>query len=212
MLVPPGCAIRGKKKFNSSDVSDGSITGLTAPIGTSGRAAAERGAAFPSFARAQAILNLGMLFSTKCNVRINLRSMVRSISLPTSLSKPISTKVPYRRRCRNICMFKPACLTIAVSSTTNLGIDMSKPRLQLIHCSNDIRPRAKHRQHGRSFRPLVIHGGARARSVPTESSWEAALKLIDLGLLISHVNYLAFLQASKIVLEAHNWTDPEKTS
>jgi hypothetical protein len=48
--------------------------------------------------------------------------------------------------------------------------------------------------------------------VPRESSWEAALKLIDLGLLISHVNYLAFLQASKIVLEAHNWTDPEKTS
>ena len=48
--------------------------------------------------------------------------------------------------------------------------------------------------------------------MPRESSWEAALKLIDLGLLISHVNYLAFLRASKIVLEAHNWTDPEKTS
>lgn len=86
---------------------------------------------------------------------------------------------------------------------------MSKPSLQLIHCSNGIRPAAKRRQHGRSFRPLVIHGGA---SVPRESSWDAAFKLIDLGFLISHVNYLAFLQAGITVLDACNWTDPEKTS
>jgi hypothetical protein len=44
------------------------------------------------------------------------------------------------------------------------------------------------------------------------SSWEAALELINLGFLISHGNYLTFLQASKTVLEAYNWTDPEKTS
>jgi hypothetical protein len=99
-----------------------------------------------------------------------------------------------------------------VSSTTNLEIDMSKPRLLLIHCSNGVRPAAKHRQRGHSFRPLVIHGGARARSVPRESSWEAALELINLGFLISHGNYLAFLQASITVLEAYNRTDPEKTS
>jgi hypothetical protein len=48
--------------------------------------------------------------------------------------------------------------------------------------------------------------------VPRESSWEAALELINLGFLISYENYLAFLQASKPVLEACNWTDPEKTS
>ena len=113
---------------------------------------------------------------------------------------PSPTHTPCRGR--NICIVKPACLTIAVWSTTNLGIDMSKPRLRLIHCSNGVRPRAKHRQHGRSFRPLVVHGGARARSVPRESSWEAALKLIDLGFLIFHVNYLALLQASITVLEA----------
>ena len=89
---------------------------------------------------------------------------------------------------------------------------MSKPRLLLIHCANDIRPEAKHRQRGRSFRPLVIHGGARARSVPRESSWEAALELIKLGFLVSHCNYLVFLQASITVLEAYNRTDPEKTS
>ena len=105
-----------------------------------------------------------------------------------------------------------ACLTIAVSSTTNLEMDMSKPRLLLIHCSNGVRPGAKHRQRGRSFRPLVIHGGARARSVPRENSWEAALELINLGFLISHGNYLAFLQASMTVLEAYNRTDPEKAS
>jgi hypothetical protein len=90
----------------------------------------------------------------------------------------------------------------------NLGIEMSKPSLRLIHCSNGIRPTAKHRLHGRNFRPLIIHGGARARSVPSDRSWEAALESIYLGFLISH----AFLRASITVLEAHNWTDPEKTS
>jgi hypothetical protein len=92
-----------------------------------------------------------------------------------------------------------AYLRIAVSSTTNLEIDMSKPRLLLVRCSNGIRPAAK--QRGRSFRPVVIHGGARARSAPRESSWEAALELINLGFLISRGNYLAFLQASTTVLE-----------
>jgi hypothetical protein len=88
---------------------------------------------------------------------------------------------------------------------------MSKTRLQLIHCSNDIRPGAKHRQHARSFRPLVIDGGARARSVGGSSS-ETALELVGLGFLISHANYLAFLEASITVLGAHHWNDPEKTS
>jgi hypothetical protein len=85
---------------------------------------------------------------------------------------------------------------------------MSKPRLLMIHCSNGIRPGAKHRQNGR-FRPLVIHGGA---SVPKESSWEAGLKLIDLGFSISHANYLAFLQMSVAALSAYNWADTKKTS
>jgi hypothetical protein len=109
-------------------------------------------------------------------------------------------------------MVKPACLTIGVSSTTNLGIDMSKPSLRLIHCSNDIGPRAKHQRYGRGFRPLVIDGGAPARSAPRENSLETVLKLIDLGFLAFQLNYLAFLQASLAALEPHNWTDPEKMS
>ena len=96
---------------------------------------------------------------------------------------------------------KPACLTIAALFDHNLGIDMSKPRLQLVHSSNSIRPEAK---GGRSFRPLVIPGGARTRSAPGESAWEAAFQLIDLGFL----NYLAFLEASTAVLRAHNRTAP----
>jgi hypothetical protein len=88
---------------------------------------------------------------------------------------------------------------------------MSKTRLQLIDCSNDIRPGAKHRQHARGFRPLVIDGGARARSVGGSSS-ETGLELVGLGFLISHANYLALLEASITVLGAHNWNDPEKTS
>ena len=66
---------------------------------------------------------------------------------------------------------------------------MSKPSLQLIHCSNGIRPGAKRRQNGGGFRPLVIPGGV--RSVPGERSWEAALELIGLGFLVCYANYLA---------------------
>src|SRR6267154_485230 len=102
-----------------------------------------------------------------------------------------------------------ACLTIAVSSTANLEIDMSKPRILLMHCSIGLRPGAKHPQSGRGFRPLFIHVRASSRSVPRESSWEAALELINLGFLISHGNYLVFLQASITVLEAYNRNDPE---
>jgi hypothetical protein len=88
---------------------------------------------------------------------------------------------------------------------------MSKTRLQLIDCSNDIRPGGKHRQHARNSRPLVIDGRARARSVGGSSS-ETALELVGLGFLISHANYLALLEASITVLGSHNWNDPEKTS
>ncbi len=84
---------------------------------------------------------------------------------------------------------------------------MSKPCLQLIHCSDGIQPSAKRRQHGRGFRPLVIQGGA---PVPRESTWEPAFKLMDLGLLVAHFNYVAFLQVSATVIEAYNWTDPKK--
>jgi hypothetical protein len=85
---------------------------------------------------------------------------------------------------------------------------MSQPRLQLIHCSNGVRTGAKPRRHGRGFRPLVIQGGAPA---PTASTWEPVFKLVELGLLVSQFNYLAFLQASVTVMEAYNWTDPKKT-
>ncbi|MGY3609212.1 MULTISPECIES: hypothetical protein [unclassified Bradyrhizobium] len=80
---------------------------------------------------------------------------------------------------------------------------MSNPRLRLIHCSSGIRPGAKYRRHGRSFRPLVIDRAARAKPAPSESSWEAALNPVSLGFLIS----IAFLQVSMTVLDA--WTHPE---
>jgi hypothetical protein len=86
---------------------------------------------------------------------------------------------------------------------------MSKPRLQLIHSSNGIRPAAKRGQSGRSFRPLVIDGGL--SSVSGEQCREAALELFDLSLLVFYGNYLAFLEANMAVLKGLNWTDPEKT-
>ena len=62
--------------------------------------------------------------------------------------------------------------------------------------------------------PTFGHSWGRASEIRAEreSSWEAALELINLGFLVSHCNYLAFLQASITVLEAYNRTDPEKTS
>jgi len=41
--------------------------------------------------------------------------------------------------------------------------------------------------------------------------WEAAFELVDLGLLISQANYLAFLEASIAALEAHGWADAKPT-
>jgi hypothetical protein len=87
---------------------------------------------------------------------------------------------------------------------------MSKPHLLLIHCSNGARPEAKHRQRGRRFRPVVIHGGARARSAPRESLWEAALELSIL--VFQFPMAITLLQASMTVIEAYNRTDLEKTS
>jgi len=47
--------------------------------------------------------------------------------------------------------------------------------------------------------------------VPGEDVWEAAFELVDLGLLISQANYLAFLEASIAALEAHGWADAKPT-
>jgi hypothetical protein len=87
---------------------------------------------------------------------------------------------------------------------------MSKPSLQLIHCSKDIRPGAKRRQNRSGFRPFVIPGGV--QSMPDERSWEAALELIGLGFLASYAIYLAFLEASTTVLADANSFDYEETS
>jgi hypothetical protein len=86
---------------------------------------------------------------------------------------------------------------------------MSNPSLQLIHCSDGIRPAAKRRQSSGSFRPLVIDGGVRPR--PARHSWEAALALFDLGLLVFYGNYLAVLEANMTVLNGPHWTGPEQT-
>ena len=85
---------------------------------------------------------------------------------------------------------------------------MSKPNLQLIHCSNGVPLRANHRQQSRSFRPLVIDGGV--RSVRGEPCWEATLKLFDLSLLVFHQNCFAFLEAHMAVLWGLHPQRPEK--
>ena len=85
---------------------------------------------------------------------------------------------------------------------------MPKPSLQLIHCSNGIRPGAKRPQSGRSFRPLVIDGGL--KSAPGQHSWETALELFSLGLHVCYGNYLAFVEAGMIILNDPDWNGPGK--
>jgi hypothetical protein len=85
---------------------------------------------------------------------------------------------------------------------------MSKPSLQLIHCSNGIAAGAKRRHTGRSFRPEIIDGGL--KSATTEHPWETALELFVVGVLVFCGNYLALVEASTAVLNGSNWTDPEQ--
>src|SRR5215213_4578624 len=82
---------------------------------------------------------------------------------------------------------------------------MSKPNLQLIHCSNVVPLRADHLQKSRSFRPLVIDGGVRRG----EPGWDATLKLFD-GLLVFHQNYFAFLAAHMAFLWGLHRERPER--
>ena len=89
---------------------------------------------------------------------------------------------------------------------------MPRPRLQLVHSSNDTQPEADRRQRNRSFRPSVIQGSGRAKSALGEISWDAPLKLMNLGFLASCHNYVAFVQVGLAVLEACNRTDLEKMS
>ena len=85
---------------------------------------------------------------------------------------------------------------------------MSKPCLQLIHCSNSIPAGARRRHTSRSFRPEIIDGGGKSRVVV--HPFETALELFGLGVLVSCRNYLVLLEASMSVLNGSNRTDPEK--
>jgi hypothetical protein len=85
---------------------------------------------------------------------------------------------------------------------------MSKPNLQLIHCSDGVPLRAGHGQKSRSFRPLVIDGGG--RSARGEPGWDATLKLFDLGLHVFHHSYFAFLEAQMAFLWGLHRERPER--
>lgn len=99
----------------------------------------------------------------------------------------------------------------AIADHRSWGINMSKARLRLIHCSDNAGSGTKDRGRDRSFRPLVLDGGRRADSAPKGNSWQAVLELFDLGLLVSQANYLAFLEASVAVFDAHGWAYAKQT-
>lgn len=88
---------------------------------------------------------------------------------------------------------------------------MSKARLHLICCSDDVEPEAMHRRRGRGFRLSVIDGDKRAIAAPGEKLWEAMLDLFDLGILVSQANYLAFVAAGLTAIELQGWAGPKQT-
>lgn len=89
-----------------------------------------------------------------------------------------------------------------------LEIEMSKPRLRLVHSSTGGEPRAPRRRRGRRFRPLVLQG-ERAGFAFEDGAWQTGLELVHLGLLAFCRNYVAFVRTSVAVLEL--CTAPEKT-
>lgn len=99
---------------------------------------------------------------------------------------------------------------MAITEPQDPEVEMSKARLHLICCSDDVEPEAMHRRRGRSFQLSVIDGGKRAIAAPGEKLWEATLDLFDLGILVSQVNYLAFVAASLTAIELQGWADPKQ--
>ena len=87
---------------------------------------------------------------------------------------------------------------------------MSKARLHLILCSDDVEPDARRRRRGRGFQPSVIEGGRRTIGVPAANPWEALRELFGLGLLVTQVGYLAFVGAGLAALELHGWADANR--
>jgi hypothetical protein len=90
------------------------------------------------------------------------------------------------------------------------GIDMSKARLHLILCSDDVVPDARRRRRDRGFHPCVIEGGRRTIGVPADNPWEALRELFGLGLLVSQASYLAFVGAGFAALAPYGWVDAKQ--
>jgi hypothetical protein len=100
---------------------------------------------------------------------------------------------------------------MAITVPHDPEVEMSKARLRLICCSDDVEPEAMHRRRGRSSQLSVIDGDKRAIAAPGEKLWKATLDLFDLGILVSQASYLAFVAASLTALELQGWVDPKQT-
>jgi len=75
---------------------------------------------------------------------------------------------------------------------------MSKARLHVILCTDDIDPDALRRSSARGFKPSVIDGGkpthdAAVEHAASNAPWADLLELFNLSLLVSHASYLAVL-------------------
>ncbi len=88
---------------------------------------------------------------------------------------------------------------------------MPNTRLHLILCSDDVEPETRRQRGERSFQPSVVDGGKQTTSVPADNPWTDLLDFFDLGVVVSHASYLAFLKASLAALESRDWAHPKQT-
>ena len=87
---------------------------------------------------------------------------------------------------------------------------MSKARLRLILCSDDVEPDARRRRGDRGFHASVIEGGRQTTGAPSDNPWEALRELFGLGLLVSQASYLAFVGASFAAVAPYGWADAKR--
>jgi hypothetical protein len=124
------------------------------------------------------------------------------------------------RRCRTIVPGSGDANRMICSSLIAQAFDVMRypilPRITRI-ASQTAAAEVAERRHSSLYAPrdfdispYLMVGSLREKSAPGESSWEAAVELINLAFMSSCRNYAAFVQASMAVLEACNAANLER--
>jgi hypothetical protein len=128
-----------------------------------------------------------MILPTDRNVWINVRSVVGSV--PASYAVGVTAE--------------------AIANRSYPGTTMSKARLHLIRCSDEIEPQTRARRRERGVQLSIIDGG-RAGGVERGNPWDAVFGLFDVAVLVAHANCETLIAASLTIFELQGWAGPEQ--